>query len=155
MFPSACSFAALYGALIRGAVSACAAVVPLAAAAADNPLVAERWKTRPVVLVVPQPDDTMLRRVHATLQQTAARQAFAEREMVLYTVVAGTGSRNDQPLTAVQTRALLAGLQLDAAGPPTFILIGKDGGVKLTEGANVDLQAVFAEIDRMPMRQRP
>ena len=37
---------------------------------------------------------------------------------------------------------------------PTFVLVGKDGGTKMTEGADVDLAAVFAEIDRMPMRQR-
>jgi hypothetical protein len=73
---------------------------------------------------------------------------------VLYTVVAGQGRRNDVALSARQTRALLEALGLDAAGAPTFVLVGKDGGTKMTEGADVDLAAVFAEIDRMPMRQR-
>lgn len=129
--------------------------LPLAAVAADrNPLVAERWKTRPVVVVVPAQDDALLRKVESALRQTATREAFIDREMVLYTVVAGQGRRNAQPLGAAQTRAMLAALKLDAAGPPTFVLVGKDGGVKMTEGPGVDLQAVFAEIDRMPMRRR-
>ncbi len=115
---------------------------------------AERWKTRPVVVVVPAEGDALLRKVESALRQTATREAFIDREMVLYTVVAGQGRRNARPLDAAQTRALLAALTLDAAGPPTFVLVGKDGGVKMTEGPDVDLQAVFAEIDRMPMRRR-
>ena len=136
--------------------TALALAAPLAATATDrdNPLVAERWKTRPVVVVVPKPDDAMLKRVESALEKTATREAFADREMVLYTVVAGEGRRNQKRLPAAQTRALLTALQLDAIGPPTFVLVGKDGGVKMTEGAAVDLGAVFAEIDRMPMRQR-
>ena len=141
-------------AVLLPALAALTFALPHAQAASDgNPLVAERWKTRPVVVVVPRPGDAMLERVRSTLRQTAAREAFIEREMVLYTVVAGKGQRNETPLNARQTRALLGALKLDAAGPPTFVLVGKDGGVKMTEGADVDLNAVFAEIDRMPMRR--
>lgn len=128
--------------------------LPLTGIAADqNPLVAERWKTRPVVVVVPQPGDPLLENVNATLQKTASREAFRERDMALFTVVAGKGERNGSPLDSGQTQALLQALKLDAGGPATFVLVGKDGGVKMTEGRDVDLQAVFAEIDRMPMRQ--
>ena len=140
---------------LKPALAALSMALPLAAVAADrNPLVAERWKTRPVVVVVPAQGDALLRKVESALRQTATREAFIDREMVLYTVVAGQGRRNAQFLDAAQTRALLAALKLDAAGPPTFVLVGKDGGVKMTEGPDVDLQAVFAEIDRMPMRRR-
>lgn len=141
-------------ALLLPALAAFALALPSAqAATGDNPLVAERWKTRPVVVVVPKQGDALLERIESTLKQTTAREAFIEREMVLYTVVAGEGRRNAQPLNPRQTRALLAALKLDAAGAPTFVLVGKDGGVKMTEGSNVDLNAVFAEIDRMPMRR--
>ena len=128
--------------------------LPASAVFADtNPLQAERWQTRPVVVVVPQEADALLTKVRAALSETSAREAFREREMVLYTVVAGEGRRNDQVLGAAQTAALLKALQLDARGPSTFILVGKDGGVKMREGLAVDLQQVFAEVDRMPMRQ--
>lgn len=143
---------------IRLALHAAAALtlaMPAGAALADaNPLESERWKTRPVVVAVPQENDPLLAKVRAALGETAAREAFREREMVLYTVVAGKGSRNEQPLEPAHTAALLKALGLDAKGPAAFVLVGKDGGVKLREGAGVDLNAVFAEVDRMPMRQQ-
>lgn len=133
--------------------------MPLHAALASeggnaNPLTAERWQTRPVVVVVPQENAPLLAKVRAALQEPALREGFRERDMVLFTVVAGQGRRNGEPLGAARTAALLKALDLDAMGPATFILVGKDGGVKMKEGPEVDLQAVFAEIDRMPMRQR-
>ncbi|BFO57228.1 DUF4174 domain-containing protein [Acidovorax sacchari] len=123
--------------------------------APTNPLTAEHWQTRPVVVIVPQENDPLLAKVRAALQEPAMREGFRERDMVLFTVVAGQGRRNGQPLGAARTAALLKALDLDARAPATFILVGKDGGVKMKEeGTVVDLQAVFAEIDRMPMRQR-
>ena len=145
--------------LRRTATLALCLAIPLHAALASEsgnatPLPAERWQTRPVVVVVPQENDPLLAKVRAALQEPALREGFRERDMVLFTVVAGQGRRNGQPLGAAHTAALLKALDLDARAAATFILVGKDGGVKMKEGPGVDLQAVFAEIDRMPMRQR-
>lgn len=143
--------------VLRFALAGCLAV-PAGAASADaegaNPLVAERWKTRPIVVVVPHADHPLLRRVEATLAETAGREAFRDREMVLYTVVAGKGMRNGRPLAAARTAALLRAIDVEAGGAPTFVLVGKDGGVKMREGADVRLPSVFEEIDRMPMRRQ-
>ncbi|MGJ7578787.1 DUF4174 domain-containing protein [Variovorax sp. RHLX14] len=131
------------------------AISPIAAAtSADNPLTAERWKTRPIVIVVPTADDALLQRVQQTLRKTTSREAFIDRDMVLYTVIAGEGRRDGKLLGPRRTRAMLQALDIPADGKPRFLLIGKDGGIKMTEGADVKLEAVFAEIDRMPMRQR-
>lgn len=130
------------------------AISPLVTAADQNPLILERWKTRPVIVVVPTRDTLLLRKVESALQQTATREAFIDRDMVLYTVANGEGHRNGVRLPMAQTRALLNALGLDAASPATFVLVGKDGGVKMTRTADVDLDTVFAEIDRMPMRRR-
>lgn len=119
-----------------------------------NPLIGERWKTRPVIVVVPTRGDALLRKVEAALQTAATREAFIDREMVLYTVAGGEGHRNGVRLPTAQTRALLDALELTTSSPPTFLLVGKDGGIKMTKTADVDLGAVFAEIDRMPMRRR-
>ncbi|ABM34514.1 DUF4174 domain-containing protein [Paracidovorax citrulli] len=145
--------------LYRAAALALSLAVPLHAALASesgnaNPLTAERWQTRPVVVVVPRENDPLLAKVRAALREPAMREGFRERDMALFTVVDGQGSRNGEPLGTARTAALLKALDVDARGPATFILVGKDGGVKMKEGADVDLQAVFAEIDRMPMRQR-
>lgn len=120
----------------------------------QNPLIAERWQTRPLVVVAPAANDPLLRGVTDTLDQPAGRAAFDDRDMVLFTVVDGDGRREGRRLSADQTRALLRALDLPEDGKPaTLVLVGKDGGAKLAQRGRADLQAVFAEIDGMPMRQ--
>lgn len=126
--------------------------LPLLAQASDDPLQAERWKTRPLIVLASSASDPLLTRVQAALQEPANREAFVERDMVLYTVIGQQGQRNRQPLEAVATKRLL--LALDAGNArPQVILVGKDGGKKVQQGADADLQAIFQTIDRMPMRQ--
>lgn len=123
------------------------------AQAADNPLEAERWKTRPLILVAPTTNDPQVVKLREELAQPANREAFVERDMVLYTVVAGAASRNDQPLRPEQTRALLKALDARAVQPATLYLVGKDGGIKVREELGWSLKALFGTVDRMPMRQ--
>lgn len=73
--------------------------------------------------------------------------------MVLYTVVAGSGQRNGQPLPPAETQALLHALNVKADGPTQVLLVGKDGGVKVRQQGDVEPKALFDTIDRMPMRQ--
>ncbi|WP_070886070.1 DUF4174 domain-containing protein [Pseudomonas argentinensis] len=126
--------------------------LPLLAQAGEDPLQAERWKTRPLIVLAASADDPLLARVQAALREPANREAFVERDMVLYTVIGQQGQRNEQPLEAIATKRLL--LALDAGkARPQVILVGKDGGKKIQQGADADLQAIFQTIDRMPMRQ--
>lgn len=124
-----------------------------AAQAADNPLEAERWKTRPLILVAPTANDPQVAKLREDLAQPANREAFVEREMVLYTVVGDAGSRNDEPLRPEQTRALLKALDARAGQPATLYLVGKDGGIKVREQQDWSLKKLFGTIDRMPMRR--
>ena len=124
-------------------------------AAEANPLVAEQWRTRPLVVVAPSARHPLLTGLQAQLRQASVRSAFQERDMVLFTVIGGQGRRDGQPLSAEQTGGLLQALNLTASSPATALLIGKDGGTKLTEqGDHIALASVFALIDTMPMRQR-
>ncbi|MXS19694.1 DUF4174 domain-containing protein [Pseudomonas oryzihabitans] len=123
------------------------------AQAADNPLEAERWKTRPLILVAPTANDPQVVKLREELAQSANREAFVERDMVLYTVVAGAGSRNDQPLRPEQSQALLQALDARAGQPATLYLVGKDGGIKVREEQGWSLKALFGTVDRMPMRR--
>lgn len=126
--------------------------LPLLANASEDPLQAERWQTRPLIVLAASADDPLLMRVQAALREPANREAFVERDMVLYTVIGKQGQRNEQPLDAIATKRLL--LALDAGNArPQVILVGKDGGKKIQQGADADLQAIFRTIDRMPMRQ--
>jgi hypothetical protein len=129
-------------------------VVPTLASASGNPLIAERWKTRPLVVIAPDARDHTLRSLRQALQKPAYREAFIEREMVLYSIVAGVGSRNDQVLTQPQTDALLQALETNAEGPTRIILIGKDGGKKVEQKGWVDPAELFEVIDAMPMRHK-
>lgn len=120
-----------------------------------NPLVAEQWRTRPLVVVAPSAQHPLPTGLQAQLRQASVRSAFQERDMVLFTVLGGQGRRDGQPLTAEQTGGLLQALNLSASAPATALLIGKDGSTKLTEqGDHIALASVFALIDTMPMRQR-
>lgn len=125
-----------------------------AAPSSVNPLDAERWKTRPLVVVVATADDPMLSGVRNDLSSTALRAAFDEREMVLYTVVGAELRRNDTLLPAGQATALLKALSLSADGPAKAVLVGKDGGVKLRQQGRVDFKEILPLIDSMPMRRR-
>ena len=120
-----------------------------------NPLVAEQWRTRPLVVVAPSARHPLLTGLQAQLRQASVRSAFQERDMVLFTVIGGQGRRDGQALTAEQTGGLLQALNLTASSPATALLIGKDGSTKLTEqGNHLALASVFALVDTMPMRQR-
>ena len=121
-----------------------------------NPLLAEQWRTRPLVVVVaPSARHLLLTGLQAQLRQASVRGAFQERDMVLFTVIGGQGRRDGQALTAEHTGGLLQALNLTASSPATALLIGKDGSTKLTEqGDHLALASVFALIDTMPMRQR-
>ena len=120
-----------------------------------NPLVAEQWRTRPLVVVAPSARHLLLTGLQAQLRQASVRGAFQERDMVLFTVIGGQGRRDGQPLSAEQTGGLLQALNLTASSPATALLIGKDGSTKLTEqGNHLALASVFALVDTMPMRQR-
>lgn len=120
---------------------------------ANNPLQAERWKTRPLIVVSGTDQDPLLARVRQALAEPATRAAFVEREMVLYRVIDNVGQRDGQPLDAAATRQLLEALDIGTKRPQA-ILVGKDGGKKIEEGADADLQAIFATIDGMAMRRR-
>ena len=127
----------------------------LQASEASNPLLAERWQSRPLIVIAPNAQDPALVSLKRALQEPANREAFIEREMVLYTVVNGVGARNDQPLEDSKTAGLLKALGMKSSGPGKVILVGKDGGKKMEQSGQVVPSELFALIDKMPMRQKP
>ena len=74
--------------------------------------------------------------------------------MVLGVIVAdGASTLGGQAVGTDQARRLRTQFGI---GPNSFsvVLIGKDGGEKLRVNGVPDLQAIYAVIDGMPMRQR-
>jgi hypothetical protein len=151
--------------LLLGAGLACVAslAVPDTAAASSasarssteeaNPLLAERWNTRPLVIVAPSATDPTLVRMQDILQTPANQAAFKEREMVLYVVVGDRARRDDVWLSAEQARAIRSAMDVSANAPATVLLVGMDGGIKMRERGVIDAKTLFGTIDQMPMRQ--
>lgn len=117
-----------------------------------NPLVAERWQHRPLVLVAPASSNPALRDAIARVRD--AEHAFADRDMVLYVVTAEEATRAGETLAPEQRRALIAALDVTPRATTSMILVGKDGGVKRRAPLETSLEQVFQQIDGMPMRQR-
>ncbi len=111
-----------------------------------------KWEKRLLVISAPGVDDPRLMEQLDALD--ASRSGFVERDMLLVTLLDDTNSQAaDQRLTSEevgQAREQLGILPGDFA----VRLIGKDGGVNLSQGTFVPMEEVYALIDGMPMRQR-
>lgn len=122
--------------LLLLAAAAVAAAPP--ALAAGDPLAPYRWTSRVLVALAPSGADAALaaqRRIFADLG-AAAR----ERDLVL------VEATDDTPRGAALRRRF---------GGDGFraVLVGKDGGEKLSAAAPLGRDALFPLIDAMPMRQ--
>ncbi|MGC3871683.1 DUF4174 domain-containing protein [Halomonas sp. GXIMD04776] len=116
-----------------------------------NPLITDRGKFRPLILVTPSIEHDAYVRMREQLQRHRAE--FDDRRMMLYSVEDGNGHRTGRPMTRFETEALLEALEVDPQGPMTVILVGYDGGKKMQLEGYVDPQQIFDIIDKMPMRQ--
>ncbi|BAU90956.1 hypothetical protein MPPM_2351 [Methylorubrum populi] len=109
-------------------------------AAGTDPLAVYRWKSRVLVLAAGDAGDSRLAVQRQAL--ASARAGASERDLV---TVEAVGQGPD----AVALRRRL-GLPGDAF---RAVLVGKDGGAKLTSEEPIPPQRLFSTIDAMPMRQ--
>lgn len=109
------------------------------------------WANRPVVLFADDAGDAELVRQRGLLDARAA--GLAERDMVLVEAVGG-GVRVQGRGVAASAAALRERYGVADDAGFVFLLVGKDGGVKLRRGEAVDSEELFAVIDAMPMRRR-
>lgn len=111
-----------------------------AGTASAAPLDAYRDRARVLVLSAPDAADAQLKAQRAALGPV--HSGLAERDLVVLEAV-GAGP---------EARALRARLGLPSDGFRA-VLIGKDGGAKLTAETPIPPQTLFATIDAMPMRR--
>ena len=112
----------------------------LTATASAAPLDAYRDRARVLVLSAPDAGDAQLKAQRAALGPV--QNGVAERDLVVLEAL-GSGA---------EARALRAALGLPADSFRA-VLVGKDGGAKLTAAAPIPPQRLFATIDAMPMRR--
>ena len=111
-----------------------------AGAVGSDPLAGYRWKSRVLVLAAGDTGDFRLAAQRQAL--ASARAGASERDLVTVEAV-GQGA------DAVALRRRL-GLPGDAF---RAVLVGKDGGAKLTSEEPIQQQRLFSTIDAMPMRR--
>ena len=106
----------------------------------QDPLSAYRWTSRVLVISAPGADDPRLRAQRDIL--AVARAGVADRDLVSVEAI-GPDPRS----TALRRRFRLPDDAFRA------VLVGKDGGAKLSSDEPIPQQALFSTIDAMPMRR--
>ena len=132
------------GRLTKGAFAMAMALAPAGlsagASAAEDPLAGYRWKSRVLVVAAPDASNDLYRAQREAL--AASGSGRAQRDLVTLEAI-GPGAKAE---------ALRRRLDLPADAFRA-VLVGKDGGVKLSSDRPISPRALFATIDAMPMRQ--
>ena len=135
--------------IARTLLPAVALLVTQNAAAYD--LAQHLWQHRLLFLVSDSAADPRLvaqREVIETL-----RDEVIDRDLLVFELSATSGNVDGQALTAEDVAGLRRQLGV-AAGDRRLILIGLDGSIKRRGELDTGLQAVFGQIDAMPMRRQ-
>jgi hypothetical protein len=109
-----------------------------------------KWTKRPLVVFAPGDEDERLLEQRRIVE--ANRAALAERDMVVIWVVGNTTTTD----LGAQPRIPAAGLRSRygvADGAFRVVLIGKDGGAKLSSAMPISADRVIETIEAMPMRR--
>ena len=111
-----------------------------------------QWQKRVLVINASGADDAAFKEQLEAL--AASETEFRDRDMVLVTLLDdANSSAGDRQLTSAEIAEVRAGLGIEA-GEFAVRLIGKDGGVKLSQDAPVAMNKLYGLIDRMPMRRQ-
>ncbi|MCC5647176.1 DUF4174 domain-containing protein [Nostoc sp. CHAB 5824] len=115
-------------------------------------LSSQKWKNRVLLVFAPSVDNHIYQQQMQLLQKH--NRGFADRDLVLVQVLATDESyANTQPIDESSAAKLRESFGVDKENF-RVILVGKDGGVKRSDGTPVQATAIFEEIDAMPMRQQ-
>ncbi len=141
------SFAAIAG--MTAAALTSVALAPVEASA--DRMRRYLWQQRPLLVFAPSSAAAALKRQLGVVR--ANRAGFSERDMVVIIVAEdrvsmAMGAGSGAGATALRRRFGVGGEEF------RVILVGKDGGAKLSSRAPVSASRLFQLIDSMPMRQQ-
>ncbi|MEO0729196.1 MAG: DUF4174 domain-containing protein [Pseudomonadota bacterium] len=110
-----------------------------------------RWKNRPVLIFAPSAQDARLQRQRSVLMSKS--RDLRDRDMVVIAVIGNSvralvGRAPGRSAASLRKRFGVGG------GSFRVLLVGKDGGVKLSSGAPISSARLFSLIDAMPMRRQ-
>lgn len=110
-----------------------------------------RWKHRVILLFAEDADNRMLEEQLALFGEAAA--GMDDRDLVVYRAFSDKGIKpKGEKITAGEVSSLRDRYEVPEENF-TFILVGKDGTVKLRESEPVAIERLFGLIDSMPMRK--
>lgn len=115
-------------------------------------LISHQWKNRILLVFAPSAQNVNYQRQVQLFQQQ--QQGLNERDLLLVTVLEkGTSYSNQQPIDIASAAKLRQKFNIND-NDFRVILVGKDGGAKRQDSNVVTVEAIFSEIDAMPMRQQ-
>ena len=125
-------------------------VVPVAAASGHD-LSAYRWTHRLLFIFASSTADDSYAALNERITQSEL--GIDDRDMIIFRIFGKSPSWvASKPLSHDDVISLRRRFGID---PDNFavVLVGKDGGVKMSKQGSVDLESIFDVIDSMPMRQ--
>lgn len=138
----------------RRALIAALSVFPIALApssSANAAMSKYRWSKRPLLVFAPSAGDARLAAQRSAI--ASASRDILERDMVVVFVAGDRVETQYGPRVGMGATALRRkyGVANDAF---RAVLVGKDGGVKLSRSDVTPTRAIFGLIDSMPMRRQ-
>lgn len=120
--------------------------------AIDTDLEDYRWKNRLVLIFATSPDsDSYLQQIE---KMNSDKDGLQERDVLVFSLFQqGTSYLNDKAISQESAERIIARYN-SGQKEFRFILIGKDGGVKLDKEMIVSTGDLFGNIDSMPMRRQ-
>jgi hypothetical protein len=111
-----------------------------------------RWENRLLMVFAPTQSDVGYLEFEKDLSKSTPE--LMDRDLVVFRIFEKARSRVGEQLIESEDAEQLRRRFEVRRGKFTVILIGKDGGVKVTREGRVELEEIFDRIDSMPMRQR-
>ena len=118
---------------------------------AASALESHRWEHRLLLVFSPRADDMRVRKLHDNFESRACE--LADRDLVVgHFPMFGDARLGDQALSPESAARIRNEFNVHF-GDFVVILVGKDGFEKRRVKELPDLDAIFAQIDGMPMRR--
>lgn len=111
-----------------------------------------KWKNRLVIFLFSEPSGPKIESVVRDVERL--EEELHKRDVALFWLFkTGQGFMNDQILAGPLVRDLEDRYFDSSSEMPKAVLVGKDGGIKMRQVVDMDLQEMLDCIDSMPMRQ--
>lgn len=110
-----------------------------------------QWKNRLLLLFAPNRNHPAFEALHQTLITQQAE--LSDRDVVVFEILESGTSNMDKADLDPQTARFLREKFKVRQGDFSVILIGKDGGIKMSNKNLTQLEEIFGLIDTMPMRR--